>query len=587
MFGLFQRYQSRDVLAAIEQTQAVIEFDLQGNIRRANDNFLALFGYSLDEIRGRPHRLFLSPEEASSEVYRTFWDGLRAGRSQTGTFRRFDKQGRAVWIQATYTPIVRRGQVRRIIKFAADVTEQVLRRARAESQMSAINRSQAVIEFAPDGTILDANDNFLKLMGYALAEIRGQHHRIFLPAGVQESRGYAEFWRKLREGRFETAEYERIAKDGRSVWLHATYNPILNPAGEVERVIKFASDITVEVLRKREFKLLSLVADETDNAIVITDRDGLIQYVNQGFSKLTGYSLGEVCGKKPGPLLQGPASDPQTIGKIRDSLRQGQSIHTDILNYSKSGEHYWVSLVINPVLGDTGEVEQYISIQANITASKELSLESDKRFAAISVSNGVAEWETDGGLCAANDYLVSHLGYAAAAQLLAAGPNLRSILGEAQFTQLLRGEQVVGEFAIPGRDGKPVRFSGALCPITDSVGRIRRIVSYGVDEQAKHEASQVTDREMRLVQESSLQIANIIGSINTISAKTNLLALNAAIEAARAGDSGRGFAVVADEVRKLAQQSAASAAEITQLVNESTARIDRLGESLNALLESS
>ncbi|QOF91036.1 PAS domain-containing methyl-accepting chemotaxis protein [Pseudomonas lundensis] len=587
MLNLFRKNRVLDVIEAIEQTQAVIEFDIQGNILRANPLFLDLFGYSIEEVKGRAHSLFTKASEADSQAYSDFWRDLRSGKPQSGEFKRYTKHGTPVWIQATYTPVFRRGKLQRIIKFATDVTASVIEHARADAQIAAINRAQAIIEFSPDGTILDANDNFLKLMGYSLDDIRGEKHSIFVPPAQRQSKAYADFWQKLRAGHYETAEYQRMTKRGDSVWIHGNYNPIINAEGKVVRVIKFANDITAEVMRNREFKLLSLVANETDNAIVITDKDGLIQYVNQGFTKLTEYSLEEVRGKKPGHFLQGAATAPHTVEQIRDAVSHRRPIYNEILNYKKSGGHYWISLAINPVFSDAGELEYFISIQANITDTKELSLESDKRFKAISVSNGVAEWETNGQMSTANDYLVHHLAHTDLPELLARKHNLRTLLSPEIFTKLLKGEQFAGGFAIPSKDGRSIQFSGALCPITDSIGNIKRIVSYGVDEQTKHDASQVTDREMRRVQESSTQIANIIGTINSITEKTNLLALNAAIEAARAGDSGRGFAVVADEVRKLAQQSAVSAKEITQLVNESSGRIDRLSDSLNALLSSS
>lgn len=587
MFTFFRKRKAEDVITAIEQTQAVVEFDLKGTILGANKIFLDLLGYTIEEVGGRPHRMFVQPEEAEGREYQLFWRDLRAGKPQTGTFRRFSKNGAPVWIRAAYTPIIKRGRVQRIIKFATDVSSEVLEYARYESQMSAVNRAQAVIEFSPDGTIMDANDNFLKLMGYSIGEIRGKKHEIFVPSTQRESKEYLDFWKRLRSGKYQTAEFERIAKGGRSVWIHATYNPILGPEGEVSSVVKFASDITNEVLRNKEFRLLSLVANETDNSIVISDSKGLIQYVNRGFTKLTGYSLEEVRGKKPGSILQGAATDKEAVARISDAIRNRRAIYGEILNYNKLGGHYWVSLAINPVFNDAGEIEQFISIQANITSTKELSLESEKRFNAVSVSNGIAEWDVNGQLVLANYYLLQHLGYADASDLIARKHNLRSILDEGDFSRLLKGEQHVCGIDIPNKDGKPIRFETAVCPITDSVGNIKRIVTYGVDVQSKLEASQVTGREMSLVRESSARITKIIESINSITERTNLLALNAAIEAARAGESGRGFAVVAEEVRKLSQQSASSAQEITELVNESASRIDRLNASLTKLLASS
>lgn len=583
MLSIFRGNSSSDILAAIEQTQGVIEFELDGTIIRANSNFLSLMGYTHDEVRGRHHRMFVSEEDANSPEYRDFWLALREGHPQTAEFRRLDKQRRPVWIQATYTPIRRGGRVTRVIKFATDITKQVNARADIESQIAAINRAQGVIEFSPDATILHANDNFLNLMGYSLGEVQGRKHSMFVAEDEARSSAYAQFWERLRAGEYQTAEYRRLAKGGRAVWIHATYNPIVDPDGRVVKVIKFASDITAEVARKNEFEVLSLVANETDNAIIISDANGLVQYVNRGFTKLTGYTLDEVRDKKPGEILQGPATDADTITRIRTCLHNRQPFYDEILNYSKDGTPYWISMAINPVFGQDGKLKHFISIQANITQTKELSLEAERRFAAISVSNGVAEFDTNGRMVRANRYILECLGFPNETQLLTRSDSLNALIGDKHRQALLGGEQIVTEFSMPAENGRPHQFKGTFCPITDSEGRIRLIVVYCTDEQSKHEAAQVTDREMSLVQESSRKVAAIIGSINDITEKTNLLALNAAIEAARAGESGRGFAVVADEVRKLAQQSSTSAQQINTLIGESSNRIDRLSASLKNL----
>lgn len=583
MFSFFNRNASRDIVSAIEQSQGVIEFNLDGTIIRANDKFLALMGYALDEVRGQHHRMFVDEAEANSAEYRNFWNDLRDGKSQTAEFRRLKRNREPVWIQATYTPIRQGKRVTRVIKFATDITAQVIARANIESQIAAINRAQAVIEFSPDATILHANDNFLGLMGYSLAEVQGRKHSLFVSEHEARSPAYAKFWERLRTGEFQTAEYRRLAKGGLPVWIHATYNPILDPEGRVVKVIKFASDITAEVERKKEFEVISLVANETDNAIIITDADGLVHYVNKGFNKLTGYTLEEVRGKKPGPILQGPATNPDTVVRVGKCIKAAQPFYDEILNYDKNGTPYWISMAINPVFGKDGKVEHFISIQANITATKEMSLEAERRFAAISVSNGIAEFDTSGQLIRANRYMLEHLGFAKEQQLLQQSSQLTAIVGDKNLQKLLAGEQIVTEFAMPNAQGKPNQFKGTFCPIADSEEQIRLVVVYCTDEQAKHEAAQVTDSEMSQVQESSHKVAEIIGSINEITEKTNLLALNAAIEAARAGETGRGFAVVADEVRKLAQQSSTSAQQITHLIGESSDRIDRLSASLKHL----
>ncbi|GJE01087.1 methyl-accepting chemotaxis protein [Methylobacterium isbiliense] len=232
-------------IAAIHRSQAVIRFALDGTIEDANAHFLAAMGYSLDEIRGRHHSLFVDEADAASAEYRAFWESLARGEYRAGEFRRLAKGGREVWIQATYNPILdSAGRPLTVIKYASDITAAKQLAAEMAGTIEAARRSQAVIEFDMNGVILDANDNFLTVLGYSLDEIRGRHHRLFVSPAYAESRAYAAFWENLRAGRFSSAIYPRLAKGGREVWIQATYNPVLDPSGRPCKVVKLATDVT-------------------------------------------------------------------------------------------------------------------------------------------------------------------------------------------------------------------------------------------------------------------------------------------------------------------------------------------------------
>ncbi len=232
-------------LSAINKSQAVIEFDLNGIILDANQNFLNAMGYALDEIKGRHHRIFVTKEYAESTDYKEFWKKLSEGHTQAAEFMRLNKQGEEVWIQASYNPMFDdQGKLFRIVKFATDITEQKKKSADFEGQIKAISKSQAVIEFNPDGTIISANQNFLDCMGYTLKEIVGRHHRIFVDGAYSNSREYQEFWDNLRRGVYQMAQYKRLGKGGREVWIQASYNPVFGPSGKLMKVVKYASDIT-------------------------------------------------------------------------------------------------------------------------------------------------------------------------------------------------------------------------------------------------------------------------------------------------------------------------------------------------------
>lgn len=237
--------ETKSRLRALDNSQAMIEFKLDGTIVGANENFLSAVGYTIDEIRGQHHRMFVGKEYSKSQEYQQFWIDLGNGETQSGEFQRYGKGRREVWLQATYNPIVDLdGQLTSVVKSAADITAQKQLSLDQLAQLEALDRSQAVIEFDPDGTIRVANSNFLGALGYELDEVVGQHHRIFVQPDEAQSSEYIAFWNALREGEFQQADYLRIGKGGESVWIQATYNPIKGADGKVYKVVKFATEIT-------------------------------------------------------------------------------------------------------------------------------------------------------------------------------------------------------------------------------------------------------------------------------------------------------------------------------------------------------
>ena len=240
-------------IAAIGRAQAVIEFDLDGTIITANDAFLKTLGYSLVEIQGKHHSMFVAPDERTSEPYRAFWASLNRGEFQSGEYKRFGKGGKEVWILASYNPILDdAGKPFKVVKFATDVSEQKLKNANFEGQIEAIGKSQAVIEFGMDGVVLNANNNFLDTLGYSLGEVQGKHHSMFVPPEERNSDAYRAFWASLNRGDFQSAEYRRVGKGGREVWIQASYNPIRDLNGKPYKVVKYATDTTAQVIARKK-----------------------------------------------------------------------------------------------------------------------------------------------------------------------------------------------------------------------------------------------------------------------------------------------------------------------------------------------
>ncbi|WP_428697094.1 methyl-accepting chemotaxis protein [Stappia sp.] len=273
-FGGRKVSESEAIRIALDKSQARIEFSADGTILDANQNFLDALGYRLDEIIGNHHSMFVDKDYARSSEYSDFWKRLGRGEYQAGQFKRFDKEGVVVWIEASYNPILAaNGSVLKIIKFASDVTSATIEAAEMKGQVEAINKVSAVISFDLDGTITDANPNFLGAVGYRLEEIVGNHHGMFVDDDYRKSADYREFWRKLRGGEFQAGQFRRYGKDGKEIWIEASYNPILTPDGKPYKIIKFATDITAQMkLLQNLQELIHKNFADVETALSRTDR---------------------------------------------------------------------------------------------------------------------------------------------------------------------------------------------------------------------------------------------------------------------------------------------------------------------------
>ncbi|MDG4718431.1 MULTISPECIES: methyl-accepting chemotaxis protein [Thalassospira] len=273
---------------AISKAQAVIAFDLDGNILDANDNFLATMGYQLSEIQGKHHRIFVAEDYANSKEYKEFWKQLAAGKHLAAEYQRFGKGGKEVWIQASYNPIMdMSGRPFKVVKYATDITAQKLQAANFAGQIEAIHKSQAVISFEMDGTIRNANPNFLNAMGYSFEEVVGKHHSIFIDPAEAQSPEYEAFWEALRRGEHKVAEFRRIGKGGREVWIQASYNPVVDMNGRPIKVVKYATDITRQIMARRKAKQLAENSSTSAEAVASASEEMLaaIQEISESMHR--------------------------------------------------------------------------------------------------------------------------------------------------------------------------------------------------------------------------------------------------------------------------------------------------------------
>jgi methyl-accepting chemotaxis protein len=379
-FGLGSS-KARDALAqaeAVSKSQAVIEFNMDGTIVTANENFLGAMGYKLSDIVGKHHSMFVPAGQRDSAEYRTFWADLNLGKHKAGEFKRIGKGGREVWIQASYNPILGpSGKPVKVVKFASDITAQKIRSMEDAGKITAISRAQAVIEFNLDGTIVTANDNFLKVLGYPLSEIQGKHHSMFVTSSERDSAAYREFWQALNRGELRSGEFKRVGKGGKEVWILASYNPILDDSGKPFKVVKFASDVTAQKLKAADFSG-QIEAIGKSQAVIEFNMEGVILSANENFLKTLGYSLSEIQGKHHSMFVAPAERDSPVYREFWATLNRGEFQSGEYQRIGKGAKEIWIQASYNPIRDLNGKPYKVVKYAVEITAQVIARMQGDK-----------------------------------------------------------------------------------------------------------------------------------------------------------------------------------------------------------------
>jgi methyl-accepting chemotaxis protein len=531
--------------------------------------------------------MFAAPGVKDSPEYRAFWQKLNRGEFDAGEYKRIGKGGKEVWIQASYNPIFdETGRPIKVVKFATDITEQKLRNANYEGQIAAIGKSQAIIEFNMDGTIIGANDNFLTTMGYTLTEIRGQHHSMFAPPGVKDSPEYRAFWQKLNRGEFDAAEYKRIGKGGKEIWIQASYNPIMDLNGRPCKVVKYATDVTSQKLQNANYAG-QIAAISKSQAVIEFNMDGSIITANDNFLKTMGYSLSEIAGKHHSMFAAPGVKESKEYKLFWSQLNAGQYDSGEYKRIGKGGKEVWIQASYNPIMDLNGKPFKVVKYATDISDQKKLQMTIAAVLGETSdVMNSLAAGELSKSMVGKYDGEFARLAESVNGFIQRLRDIVTTIVQSSDTMQQSATEIAHGNADLSQRTEEQAssleetassmeEMTGTVKQNADNARQANSLASAARDQAEKGgEVVSRTVRAMDEINKSSKQIADIIGVIDEIAFQTNLLALNAAVEAARAGEQGRGFAVVAGEVRNLAQRSAGAAKEIKSLIKDSVSKVD-------------
>ncbi|WP_408589642.1 PAS domain S-box protein [Novosphingobium sp.] len=557
-------------LRAIEQAFAVIEFDTAGNILRANDRFLALTGYTADELAGLHHRVFCQRSYIASVAYSQFWEKLAGGEVQQGEFLRLRKDGREVWMQASYNPVLDAdGRPERIVKVAMDVTTQRLESLAASGKIEAIERSQAVIEFDLTGRIVKVNDLFLAIKGYTREAALNLCHRDLCDPAYAASDDYARFWDSLVRGEFVSGVFRRRTQTGRDVWIRATYSPILDLNGTPRGIVQFAHDITTQRQKDAEFEGKVRAMDRAE-AVIEFELDGTIIDANTNFLNLTGYAREEIVGRHHRIFCDAQTANDDAYKAFWAGLGRGEFDKGEYKRLCKNGEEIWIQASYNPIFDADGKPFKVVKFASDVTAEKHQSNDHQARLAAIARSLAVIEFDLDGKVVAANENFQRLSGYALRElmgqhhSMLCSPDHIRSQAYRDFWLDLNAGRFQSGRVHRVGKYDRDIWIQATYSPIMDLRGEVCRIVKYAFDVTEEVQLERAISSRAEQMSELARRLAQLIGDISGSTEKVHNLSLRTK---ANAEDGQETLGSVIDSIEQI-QRSASGIAEIVAIISE-------------------
>ncbi|HEX4785687.1 MAG TPA: methyl-accepting chemotaxis protein [Candidatus Sulfotelmatobacter sp.] len=552
-------------IAALNRAQPISTYSLEGTVLEVNENFENLLGFGNAELIGKPVSFFVDEQTRQNPQYQAaqkdLWERLNRGEACHGEAQRKTKQGKEFWIDYSYNPILDgSGKPYKVVNYFKDITQQKLINADYQGQIAAISKAQAVIEFNMDGTVATANDNFLKALGYTLDEIKGKHHSLFVEESYRQSADYTEFWAKLRRGEYQAAEYKRIGKGGREVWIQASYNPILDLNGKPFKVVKYATDITpqkaavnamiADAIMLSQAAVEGKLATRADASKHHGDYRKVVEGVNLTLDAVIGPL--NVSAKYVGEISKGliEASDVLKSMAANDyTHRLSDSNQRVKITDTYNGDFNTIKNNLNDCIEALAAVGSATNKTADTLQASMKSIAQNSQ----ALSSSSEELSATSQQMSGNAEETSAQANTVASATQQVTTNLNSVATGAE------------------------EMTATVQSISTNAGEAAKIAGEAV------KTANAANATVAKLGESSAEIGQVIKVITSIAQQTNLLALNATIEAARAGEAGKGFAVVANEVKELAKQTAKATEDISQKITAIQEDTKRAVESIGSI----